>query len=76
MFYNRHVPGQVLLCGAELGWRSSATKIIVLITDSSLHVAGDGLIAGIWKPYDTTRCSLVQVSRLELVSWEAPPSTK
>ena len=72
----RHALGQVLLCGSELGWRSSATKIIVLITDSSLHVAGDGLIAGIWKPYDTTQCSLVPVSRrLAVVSWKAPPST-
>ena len=53
---------EVLLCQntAMLGWRRDVTKIVVLITDAPQHISGDGLVAGIWKPYKH-ECSLVDV---------------
>ena len=66
---------EVLLCQntAMLGWRRDVTKIVVLITDAPQHISGDGLVAGIWKPYKH-ECSLVDVSRhtlsfCDLKSW-------
>ena len=52
----------MLLCQntAMLGWRRDVTKIVVLITDAPQHISGDGLVAGIWKPYKH-ECSLVDV---------------
>ena len=52
----------MLLCQntATLGWRRDVTKIVVLITDAPQHISGDGLVAGIWKPYKH-ECSLVEV---------------
>jgi len=50
---------QVILCKNEIGWRDHSTHIIVFITDAPSHIAGDGLIGGIWKPYEH-RCSLKQ----------------
>ena len=48
---------QVILCQNEIGWRNHSTHIIVFITDAPSHIAGDGIIGGIWKPYEH-RCSL------------------
>ena len=48
---------QVLLCQEEVGWRKETTRIIVFITDAPCHIAGDGIMAGIWKPFEH-RCSL------------------
>ena len=50
---------QVLLCEKEIGWRKHSTHIIVFITDAPSHIAGDGIIGGIWKPYEH-KCSLVK----------------
>ena len=47
---------QVLLC-PQIGWRTDTTKIIVFITDAPCHIAGDGIIAGIWRPFEH-KCSL------------------
>ncbi|XP_026756972.2 integrin beta pat-3-like [Galleria mellonella] len=43
---------QVLSCTDEIGWRKQSRKIIVLLTDAEYHAAGDGIAAGIYKPYD------------------------
>eukprot|EP00091_Calanus_sinicus_P005687 TRINITY_DN16185_c0_g1_i1.p1 TRINITY_DN16185_c0_g1~~TRINITY_DN16185_c0_g1_i1.p1 ORF type:complete len:207 (+),score=34.01 TRINITY_DN16185_c0_g1_i1:140-760(+) len=53
---------QVLLCEKEIGWRKDSTHIIVFITDAPSHIAGDGIIGGIWKPYEH-KCSLVKDSK-------------
>jgi len=50
---------QVLLCEKEIGWRKDSTHIIVFITDAPSHIAGDGIIGGIWKPYEH-KCNLVR----------------
>ena len=52
-----------------LGWRRDVTKIVVLITDAPQHISGDGLVAGIWKPYKH-ECSLVDVSRQTLCFYD------
>ena len=46
-----------MLCEDEIGWRTDATRIIVFITDAPCHIAGDGIMAGLWKPYEHV-CSL------------------
>lgn len=43
---------QVIVCKNEIGWRSESRKIIIVLTDQSYHVAGDGKWAGIFQPYD------------------------
>ncbi|KAM3962805.1 LOW QUALITY PROTEIN: integrin beta pat-3-like [Aphomia sociella] len=43
---------QVLACTEEIGWRKQSRKIIMFLTDSEYHAAGDGIAAGIYKPYD------------------------
>ena len=45
---------KVILCGEQIGWRPDVTKIIVLITDAPQHISGDGIVGGMWKPYDHT----------------------
>lgn len=37
---------QILVCDKEIGWSTNARKIILLATDSLLHMAGDGLLVG------------------------------
>lgn len=41
---------QVMAC--NVSWRENSRKVIVFLTDSTHHVAGDGLSAGILQPYD------------------------
>ncbi|KAG8227222.1 hypothetical protein J437_LFUL003428 [Ladona fulva] len=43
---------QVIVCSKEIGWREKARHIIILSTDDSFHMAGDGKLAGIVKPND------------------------
>eukprot|EP00092_Neocalanus_flemingeri_P029584 GFUD01032130.1.p1 GENE.GFUD01032130.1~~GFUD01032130.1.p1 ORF type:complete len:633 (-),score=138.33 GFUD01032130.1:106-2004(-) len=50
---------QVLMCTEDIGWRNGSTHIIVFITDAPSHIAGDGIIGGLWKPYEH-KCNLVQ----------------
>ena len=45
---------KVILCGEKIGWRPDVTKIIVLITDAPQHISGDGIVGGMWRPYDHT----------------------
>lgn len=41
---------QVLLCNEEIGWSENARKIVLLVTDSPMHTAGDGLLSGAVEP--------------------------
>lgn len=43
---------QVITCKEQIGWRNESRKLIVLFTDGPYHQAGDGIAAGIFKPYD------------------------
>jgi len=46
---------QLLLCidvGNEIGWRENVKGIVVFVTNAPSHLAGDGLLGGLWKPYD------------------------
>ncbi|RVE54652.1 hypothetical protein evm_000773 [Chilo suppressalis] len=44
---------QAISCKERIGWNKESRKIIVVLSDAgSFHSAGDGLIAGIFKPYD------------------------
>lgn len=43
---------QVCACEHEIGWRNESTKIVIVLTDSPYHSAGDGKWAGINRPYD------------------------
>eukprot|EP00092_Neocalanus_flemingeri_P026091 GFUD01028277.1.p1 GENE.GFUD01028277.1~~GFUD01028277.1.p1 ORF type:complete len:967 (-),score=196.84 GFUD01028277.1:167-3067(-) len=43
---------QVINCKDIIGWRDGIMHLIIYISDASFHFAGDGLYAGIWKPYN------------------------
>ena len=62
----------MVLCGAEkkLGFRRDANKIIVFITDAPCHIAGDGILAGIWKPYSHT--CLLDNNKYEGLDYDYP----
>uniref|UniRef100_A0AAR5QAY3 Integrin beta n=1 Tax=Dendroctonus ponderosae TaxID=77166 RepID=A0AAR5QAY3_DENPD len=38
---------QILVCDRRFGWSNYARKIILLSTDSLLHIEGDGILAGV-----------------------------
>ncbi|KAJ8946346.1 hypothetical protein NQ318_004236 [Aromia moschata] len=45
---------QILVCGKKMGWTVASRKIILIPTDSFLHSAGDGILAGaVLKPNNT-----------------------
>ncbi|KAJ8923181.1 hypothetical protein NQ315_001735 [Exocentrus adspersus] len=45
---------QILVCDKKIGWSKNSRKIILLPTDSLLHSAGDGILAGaVLKPNRT-----------------------
>uniref|UniRef100_A0A182N8S2 Integrin beta n=1 Tax=Anopheles dirus TaxID=7168 RepID=A0A182N8S2_9DIPT len=48
---------QVLVCERQIGWGSNTRKIVIVATDGWLHMAGDGLLAGIVEENDK-RCHL------------------
>jgi len=49
---------QLLLCSEEhIGWRPNTKGIIVFISDAASHLSGDGLLGGLWKPYEH-KCNL------------------
>lgn len=37
---------QILLCHEEIGWSRDARKVVLLVTESTMHTAGDGLLLG------------------------------
>ncbi|XP_035783330.1 integrin beta-nu-like isoform X1 [Anopheles albimanus] len=43
---------QVLVCEKQIGWGSNTRKIVIIATDGLLHMAGDGLLAGIVRDND------------------------
>ncbi|XP_061647887.1 integrin beta-2 isoform X1 [Phyllopteryx taeniolatus] len=43
---------QSAVCGDQIGWRNSSTRLLVLATDDGFHMAGDGKLAGILEPND------------------------
>ncbi|KAI1307699.1 Integrin beta-1-B [Halotydeus destructor] len=45
---------QVMVCGSEVGWarNNNARRIVVFVTDSTSHIAGDGKLGGILVPND------------------------
>ncbi|XP_058062590.1 integrin beta-nu [Anopheles bellator] len=43
---------QVLVCENQIGWGNNTRKIVVVATDGWLHMAGDGLLAGIIREND------------------------
>lgn len=50
---------QVIVCPKEIGWKEQARKIVILVTDGFMHLAGDGLLAGIAQRNDK-KCHLNQ----------------
>ncbi|XP_053673915.1 integrin beta-nu [Anopheles nili] len=48
---------QVLVCEKQIGWGTNTRKIVVIATDGWLHMAGDGLLAGI-VPENDKQCHL------------------
>ena len=43
---------QAVVCGDVIGWRETSRKILLVITDATIHTAGDGRQAGILEPND------------------------
>ena len=48
---------QVLLCKDRIGFKPDRSHLVVFMTDAPSHIAGDGLIGGLWRPYNHT-CQL------------------
>lgn len=45
---------QILVCREEIGWNDKTRKMVLFATDGPMHVAGDGLMAGLIKKNDKT----------------------
>lgn len=43
---------QAVICTNVVGWREEARKVLMVMTDDLMHVAGDGRLAGIYRPND------------------------
>ena len=43
---------QATVCTEAIGWNQDARKVLLVITDDLMHLAGDGSLAGINKPND------------------------
>lgn len=43
---------QVLTCGDKIGWSPTSRKIVILLSDGYMHVAGDGRLGGATKNND------------------------
>uniref|UniRef100_A0AAG5DE36 Integrin beta n=1 Tax=Anopheles atroparvus TaxID=41427 RepID=A0AAG5DE36_ANOAO len=54
---------QVLVCDQKIGWGSNTRKIVVVATDGWMHMAGDGLLAGIVEQNDK-QCHLDDAGNL------------
>ena len=46
---------QAVVCTNVVGWREEARKVLLVMTDDLMHTAGDGRLAGIYRPNDA-RC--------------------
>ncbi|KAL2094673.1 hypothetical protein ACEWY4_009392 [Coilia grayii] len=61
---------QSAVCQTEIGWRD-VTRILVYTSDDTFHMAGDGRLAGIYKPHDG-RCHLDLNSTYESLLQDYP----
>ena len=61
----------VLCSKTRINFRPEANKIIVFITDAPCHIAGDGILAGIWKPYKHS-CLLDYQDKYEGLEYDYP----
>ena len=43
---------QAVVCTDTVGWRAEARKVLFVMTDDLIHTAGDGRLAGIYRPND------------------------
>ena len=43
---------QAVVCTDIVKWRENVRKILLVMTDDIMHTAGDGRLAGIYKPND------------------------
>ena len=43
---------QAVVCTDVVGWREEARKVLLVMTDALMHTAGDGRLAGIYRPND------------------------
>ena len=43
---------QAVVCTDVVGWREEARKVLLVMTDTLMHTAGDGRLAGIYRPND------------------------
>ncbi|KAL0821848.1 hypothetical protein ABMA28_005255 [Loxostege sticticalis] len=43
---------QAIACGERVGWSTHSRKIVILLTDGSIHTAGDGKLAGATRKND------------------------
>ena len=43
---------QAVVCTDVVGWREEARKVLLVMTDDLMHTAGDGRLAGIYRPND------------------------
>ena len=43
---------QAVVCTEVVGWREEARKVLLVMTDDLMHTAGDGRLAGIYRPND------------------------
>lgn len=62
---------QAIVCKDQIGWRDSATHLIVFSTDATYHFAGDGKLGGLYEPNDM-QCHLETNGRLNLVDQDYP----
>ncbi|CAB3234146.1 unnamed protein product [Arctia plantaginis] len=45
---------QVISCGDKIGWSTRSRKIVILLSDGLMHIAGDGKLGGATKKNDET----------------------
>ena len=43
---------QAVVCTDVVGWRQESRKVLLVMTDALMHTAGDGRLAGIYRPND------------------------
>ncbi|XP_071811868.1 integrin beta-1-like isoform X2 [Apostichopus japonicus] len=49
---------QAALCTEDIGWRNESRRLLLVTSDDTFHIEGDGKMAGILRPFDG-RCHLV-----------------
>ncbi|KAI4464729.1 integrin beta subunit [Holotrichia oblita] len=62
---------QTIVCKDQIGWRDTATHLIVFSTDATYHFAGDGKLGGLYEPNDM-QCHLETNGHLTLLDQDYP----